>query len=164
MIAEVLNDVGCATTRSDLSRALEAFELSLRLRRELGDMVNVADSLNNIGYALVIAEAPDEARPPLMESYALAKSLGSVRHEALAVGNLAIVSLLDGSLERARAEFAECIDLSERLVMSASPWRRCAALQLWLLSRRITSVQPRSLARWTPGTVLSGASPRPASG
>src|SRR2546430_1468103 len=81
----------------------------------LGDEVNIADSLNNLGYLLVLLEEHAQARPLLEESLSLAERLEDTRHIALAVGNLALVSLFTGENEDARARFVECIRLSEQL-------------------------------------------------
>jgi tetratricopeptide (TPR) repeat protein len=113
--AEVLNDLFCAASRHALDMARRAEEESLQLRRKLGDAVNIADSLNNLGYLFVLVEEPEQARPLLEESLELARTLGDARHVALAVGNLALVSLFTGRIGEAQVRFAECVRRSAQL-------------------------------------------------
>jgi predicted ATPase/class 3 adenylate cyclase len=115
VLAEVLNDRACALMHFDLARAEEAVKESLQLRRRLDDAINVADSLNNLGYMLLLSERPAEAEPFLEESLALAQRYKDTRHIALALGNLGFAHLLMGRLIAAGEQFAECIRVSQGL-------------------------------------------------
>jgi len=90
-------------------------EESLELRKALGDHVNVADSLNNVGYVQTCLGAYDVAEAVLDEGHEMARKLGDLRHLALVVGNLGNVSLFRGDREEAKRRYHENLRVSRRI-------------------------------------------------
>jgi tetratricopeptide (TPR) repeat protein len=90
-------------------------EQSLSVRRALGDQVNVADSLNNVGYVQTCLGAYDLAERALEESLQIARQFGDLRHLALISGNLGNVNLFRGDREAATSWYHENLSLSRRI-------------------------------------------------
>ena len=114
-IAETLNDAGVSCDRTDPERGLAFMEESLSVRRALGDQVNIADSLNNVGYVQTCLGAYDLAERALEESLQIARQFGDLRHLALISGNLGNVNLFRGDREAATSWYHENLSLSRRI-------------------------------------------------
>jgi predicted ATPase/DNA-binding CsgD family transcriptional regulator len=74
--ARALNTLGLLETEPDPRAALPTFERSCELAREAGDHWCVAESTQNVGWALVTMGEHDTARARLEESFELARSQG----------------------------------------------------------------------------------------
>jgi predicted ATPase/class 3 adenylate cyclase len=107
--AELLNDAALAHDRTDPQRTLEFLAESLALRRDLGDRLNVADSLNNLGYCEATLGKAELAEEHLSEGLRLAEEIGDLRHIALILGNLGNVSLFSGNYATAVERYRECL-------------------------------------------------------
>jgi len=141
--AEVLNDDACMHHRGDLQRARRSLEESLAIRRTLGDRLNIADSLNNLGYAALLGGDYEEAEAFLEEGLALARQIGDIRHIALLVGNVALVGLFQRQADRAKPLFAECITLCDGL----GDKRSCLEALLGLAALAAIDGKPEKAAR-----------------
>jgi predicted ATPase/class 3 adenylate cyclase len=107
--AELLNDGALAYDRTDPERTLEFLAESLKLRRDLGDRLNVADSLNNLGYCEATLGQAGLAEEHLSEGLGLAEEIGDLRHIGLILGNLGNVSVFSGDYATAVERYRECL-------------------------------------------------------
>jgi predicted ATPase/class 3 adenylate cyclase len=107
--AELLNDGALTYDRTEPERTLELLAESLALRRKLGDRLNVADSLNNLGYCESTNGQAQLAEEHLQEGLRLAGEIGDLRHIALILGNLGNVSLFSGDYAAAIERYRECL-------------------------------------------------------
>jgi predicted ATPase len=93
VLAEALNNMAGVSNDRD---TIEPFLLeSLALRRAIGDITGVADSLNNLGFAAILGGDYQAAAGYVEESLAIALRLDDRQHIALAQGNLGLVHLFD---------------------------------------------------------------------
>jgi predicted ATPase/class 3 adenylate cyclase len=125
--AEALNDVGglhALTDTGGVDRGAALLQESLALRRALGDEQNVADSLNNLGWAALLRGDYPEARRHLEESLYVARRLGDDFHTVLALANLGLVALFEGHYAEAIELLAEnvrlCAERADRRVGAES--------------------------------------------
>jgi tetratricopeptide (TPR) repeat protein len=114
-IAETLNDAALCNERTNPKRAIELIAESLALRRTLGDVLNIVDSLNNLGYVSANEGDSETAQQHLQEGLRLAREIGDFRHIVLIVGNLGNVGLFGGDYETAAEHYRECLRVSRRI-------------------------------------------------
>jgi predicted ATPase/DNA-binding SARP family transcriptional activator len=108
-LAIVLRQVG------QHERADARFDESIELGRRHGDAWALSLALNNYGDDLLEQRADTtRARPLLEESLALRRSLGEPRGLVTTLGNLGVIALLDGDLDRAAGVFAEHLALAQQ--------------------------------------------------
>jgi predicted ATPase/class 3 adenylate cyclase len=82
------------------------------LKREVGDVIATSDSLNNVGFDLLLRGDADGAAPYLEEALEIARSLRDTFRTNLAVSNLGHVAALQG-------RYAEAVELNrEALLLS----------------------------------------------
>lgn len=97
------------SAREEHSRALEAHEEALALRRKLDDPLLVADSAYNLGVSAFENGDVVRARWAFEESLALSQELGDVLHGAAARFMLAELDLLAGDLDGADARILQSL-------------------------------------------------------
>ncbi|HEX9438940.1 MAG TPA: tetratricopeptide repeat protein [Roseiflexaceae bacterium] len=104
-----------AWAQGDYARATRFYEASLALYRELGDVMGVADSLNNLG--VTVGEQGDNARATTLfeESLALRRERGDTGRIANSLNNLANIAFDQGAYERARTLYEESLALLREL-------------------------------------------------
>jgi tetratricopeptide (TPR) repeat protein len=115
VLAETLNDRACAYAEQGYSSlAVSLGEESLKLRRSIVYLPGVADSLNNLGFLMLLAEDYPAAVAHLQESLQIGRDLWGRDHAGVAIitrDNLAIALLLNEEPERALGLFQEILDL-----------------------------------------------------
>jgi tetratricopeptide (TPR) repeat protein len=111
--AEALNDVGAELCALADPRSEDLLKQSLSLRRATGDEQNVADSLNNLGWAALVRGAYPEARAYLEESLDISRRLEDEFHVALALDNLGLATMLEGRYREAVELLSETVELSD---------------------------------------------------
>jgi hypothetical protein len=115
VVADALNNLGCAIEDADVPAGREAHEEALALRRGIGDLEGVAASLNNLAW-LAIREGDVERAEPLAQE---SSTLGEARGDqwAIVVGHnlLGRVALGRGDVTRATMLAKEALHLSSEL-------------------------------------------------
>jgi predicted ATPase/transcriptional regulator with XRE-family HTH domain/Tfp pilus assembly protein PilF len=114
--AKVLLGAGAlAWAQGDYVRATRFYEASLAMYRELGDVMGIADSLNNLG--VTVGEQGDYARATTLyeESLALRRERGDTGGIANSLNNLANIAFDQGAYERARTLYEESLALLREL-------------------------------------------------
>jgi predicted ATPase/class 3 adenylate cyclase len=113
----------------------------LALKREVGDVIAISDSLNNIGWDALIAGDPDRAAPYLEEALEIARNLNDTFRMTLAVSNLGHVAVM-------RGRYTEAVELNrEALLLSISRGdRRGGAEALLSLSAAVAGLDHDELS------------------
>jgi hypothetical protein len=146
VLAEALNNM--AGVSDDEAYIVPRLEESLSLRRSLGDITGVADSLNNLGFAAILAGDYRTAFVHVEESLAIARGLDDLQHIALAQGNLGLVHLFEGEPDLAtpvlRHNVQLCWEIGDR---------RCAQESVMALAG-VAALQ----GEWERAAWLAGAS------
>lgn len=102
--------------RGDPERAVELFSRALAVQRELGDSVQVANSLNNIGFVHSTDLADySRALAEHLESLAIRERLGDKLSISLSLNNLGIVYSRLRQYDRAREYFERALELRREL-------------------------------------------------
>jgi tetratricopeptide (TPR) repeat protein len=104
--ARALNGLGNLLWE-DLDSARKALEVSLQVRRELGDRPAVARSLNDLAVVIFMLGDFAAAKTLLEESLEYLREMGDARHEAICLSNMCNHAFEMG-------EYAEACALSER--------------------------------------------------
>jgi len=104
-----------AWIQGDRAAAQALYEESLALRRELGDKVGIASSLNNLGNVAHNRGDNAAARTLYEESLALSQELGHKQGIAISLNNLGNVALNLGDYATARAFHKESLALCREL-------------------------------------------------
>jgi predicted ATPase/DNA-binding SARP family transcriptional activator len=100
--ARALNAAGAlAFFQTDPGEAIESYEASLALRREIGDEEGISASLSNLGLVLKDRGEYERASALLEESAVLCRRTGNEAGLASALGNLGILSQERGQYEQA---------------------------------------------------------------
>jgi tetratricopeptide (TPR) repeat protein len=100
--------------QGNYSRALQLFEASLAIHRELGDIHSVALVLNNIGEIARRLNEAQSAQRVLDEALLLARQLAAHRLLPYVLNNLGSLACQRGDEQAARAAFGEAIELLGR--------------------------------------------------
>jgi predicted ATPase len=101
--------------RLQTTRAVELFNESLAIYRELGDDKRIAGTLNSLGVAVSALGEFEQGRAFLEESLAIKEASGDSEGVATSLGNLAVLAMEQRELERSEDLFNRSIDLSERI-------------------------------------------------
>jgi predicted ATPase/class 3 adenylate cyclase len=123
---------------NDLERARTLFLEALQTRREIGDLVGVAQTLNGLsGVALAEGDIP-EARRFVSESLAVARELGDKESTASSLLNLAFLALEEDDAEIdvgwTSAALRESLELMREL---GSPIGMCSCLESLAVPERL---------------------------
>jgi predicted ATPase/class 3 adenylate cyclase/Tfp pilus assembly protein PilF len=114
--AKALHGAGTlAWAQGEYVAARSLYEESLALRRELGDKLGIAASLNNLALVAQQQGDYDTARSLLEESLALRRELGDKLGIALSLGNLGNVAQQQGDYDTARSLDEESLALLREL-------------------------------------------------
>jgi len=106
--ANVLHSMGLAYANLDRSaEALEKFEQSFAIKRELGDQRGMASSLGEIAYLQDLAGDFEQARQNYEETIRLREAIGDHKGVGVALMNL-------GDMERILGNYEEALDLTRR--------------------------------------------------
>ncbi len=112
--ALVLNNLGMALSSQRMDAALGYFDQALAIRREIGDLRGVGQSVSNMADYLVLRQRFGEALDPLQEALAIQRQVANRYGEGIALNNLgeAYVGLgrfedAIGCLQQARDIFRE---------------------------------------------------------
>jgi predicted ATPase/DNA-binding SARP family transcriptional activator len=109
-LALALNYLGVeASRRGDLASAQAYFEESLALRRELGDVWGVAQSLVNLGYIAHKLGDPFKARSLCEEGLMMARASGEQSRVAFALANLGELAADQANYSQARTLHKQCL-------------------------------------------------------
>ncbi|HUS13610.1 MAG TPA: tetratricopeptide repeat protein [Chloroflexia bacterium] len=113
--ARALNGAGnLLRTQQDHSAAAAVFEVSLRLRREVGDEPGIAESLHSLGLLASIQGDYGRARLYFEESLALARGIGDQQRMAGALNSLGNVALGLRDGPAARALFEQSLEVAQQ--------------------------------------------------
>jgi tetratricopeptide (TPR) repeat protein len=125
-----LNNAGhVAVSQGKLVRARNQYTESLRLRREIGDLRSVSNSLNSLGWLEMTASNLADAKAMLEEAVDVARQIDDTESIAQALGNVAHVELQQGEYALARAHLRDALALCRELGM-----RRAAVELLFALA------------------------------
>jgi non-specific serine/threonine protein kinase len=114
--ARALEGAGwCALDQGDFDEGVRRHEESLALRRELGDEVSIAGSLNNLGVAFDMRGDHARARELYEECLAVSRKLGEPYRIASALMNLGIVTRQQGDPDGAAAFYEESLALMREM-------------------------------------------------
>ena len=97
--------------KGNLDSALVYFKISLELNKKVGDTLNIATSLNNIGYIFKSQDKLDEALKYYTESLELYKKFGNPPDIALSLNNIGSIYYNQGKLEEALKYLEEALEL-----------------------------------------------------
>ena len=112
MVARLLNNLAIQKRRAgDLNGSLTLNREALAIRREIGDRVNLAVSLNNIGNVLLDLGDLDGAVAHYEEAAGIHREIGDRRGLARARNNAAVALKMQGQLARARAANEEALTI-----------------------------------------------------
>jgi tetratricopeptide (TPR) repeat protein len=103
------------TLDRDYEQAVQLHMESLALRRELGDKVGIARTLQNLGMVEMSRGNWSEASTLTEEAHAIYQEIGSPA-VAYTLYVLAMVSAGQANYDLARARFEECLKISRRLL------------------------------------------------
>jgi tetratricopeptide (TPR) repeat protein len=95
-------------------RAVDAFEASLDVWRDLDDRYGIARELNSLGVARWAQGETERSRSLLEESAAVARSVGDEHRVAAVMSNLAILDLSVGDPEAAIVWLEEALEIDAR--------------------------------------------------
>jgi DNA-binding CsgD family transcriptional regulator/tetratricopeptide (TPR) repeat protein len=119
--------------RGDIERAARYHHASLVLRRELGDVEGISQSLHNLGNLAIERGDLSEADAYHHEALTLRRQLGNTRDVALSLGNLGRLAMMQGDLTTAREMMEESLALAHEVgghLTVASPTRDLGDLAL----------------------------------
>ncbi len=101
--------------RSRYNRSLRLLRLSLRLKEEIGNLVEIARTLNNLGYVSLLAGQLSQSVDYLRESLEKNRRTGN-RHEILInLSNLVVAASAAGRLKQALRYIDEGLALAQEL-------------------------------------------------
>jgi predicted ATPase/class 3 adenylate cyclase len=100
--------------QGELDAAVQAFNHSLAVWRELSDREQEARELNSLGATHLIVGDLDAARALLEESAGISRQIGSDARLAAALTNLGEVEIAAGNLERASEALREALELDDK--------------------------------------------------
>ncbi len=100
--------------QGELAAAVQAFDHSLAVWRELGDREQEARELNSLGATRLIGGHLDAARALLAESAEISREIGSDARLAAALTNLGEVEIAAGNLDRASQALREALELDDQ--------------------------------------------------
>jgi predicted ATPase/class 3 adenylate cyclase len=98
-----------AQDQGDYEVARQLYEESLAIRRELGDTLEIANLLNNLGYVVQQQGCYAAAGSLLQQSLAIYRDLGDEAGVAMALQNLGIVAQQQGDCEEARRFYQDSL-------------------------------------------------------
>ena len=100
----------CGGPSEDRGQDSRREEEVVALKRELGDVIAVSDSLNNVGWDALVTGDFDRAAAYLEEALAIARELRDTFRMSLALGNLGHVAAL-------RERYAEALELNREVLL-----------------------------------------------
>jgi predicted ATPase/DNA-binding SARP family transcriptional activator len=114
--ARALNaSAGFARWQGNLDRAQTLFEESLALRRQVGDLARISDTLHNLGYLALGRGDYARAQTLYEESLALCRHLGDTLGIADELHHLGLVAQENGDLGEAQTRYEESLVLRRPL-------------------------------------------------
>jgi class 3 adenylate cyclase/predicted ATPase len=115
-LGEALNTLGNTCYIAGLySDAADAYEESLRIRRELDDTSGVSAVLNNLGNLAFEAEDYDAAKGYYLESLAIEKTTGNSHGVSSTLTNLAITAIEQDRLEEAHEMLLKALEIEKSI-------------------------------------------------
>ncbi len=104
-----------AYMQGDSSQARVFHEVSLEIRRELGDEEGVAETLSNMGNVAFMQGRPDAARAFFKESLEIRRELDDRRGIAVSLNNLGVIAERQGDYPDALRFFEESLEIEREL-------------------------------------------------
>jgi tetratricopeptide (TPR) repeat protein len=113
--AKALDAVGwLALLQTDLARTRDAYEESMVINRELGDLMGIARSLSGLASLSYDAAEYDTARRLHEESLAIRREIGHTGGISASLNNLGLVARRQGDYDRAVEAFEEGLSLARK--------------------------------------------------
>ena len=101
-LAEAFNNIGFIyDNQGDISKALENYGKSLKIREEIGDKIGIATSLNNIGYIFTNQEDNPKALVYFFKSLKILEEIENKRGIALSLNNIGFIYDEQGDTSKA---------------------------------------------------------------
>ncbi len=114
--ADFLRIIGSAYhAKGELDKALECFQQSLELKKQVGNKQDIAIALNNIGLIYHEKGNQDRALEYLQQSLELKKQVGNKQDIATALTNIGIIYREKGNLTRALEYFQEYLIIVKQI-------------------------------------------------
>jgi predicted ATPase len=114
--ADCLDGAGIlARGQGELKRAVQLLEECLQLRREIGDLAALAETLRNLGNAWLDRGDPVRARPFVEESLELHRAAANERGVASALNNLGVLAVHELDWAGATDFYEQALEYFERL-------------------------------------------------
>lgn len=114
--ANISNNLGSAyIEKKDFVKALDYFQISLRLHEELHNTIFISSCLMNIGYCYFGLDEMKKAEEFLYEGLAMARETGASDNMILSLINLTAVKIKQGKLDEALAMTQESLNLARPL-------------------------------------------------
>ena len=113
--ADALNDTGVlAESRGDFARALAAYQSALRLRRDLGDERQLAQSYDNVGYIYFLQGEYDHALVYWQQALELHRKGGEAGGLLASTQNMGFLQLAQGRWAEAMKSFVAALDTARQ--------------------------------------------------
>ncbi|MDP2808365.1 MAG: tetratricopeptide repeat protein [bacterium] len=114
--AEIYNDLGfCSNRMGNGGQAEEYYKISLRLRKDTGNLSGQAESLNNLGSHFIAQKQFDQAGPALLSALQLERSSGDKMGEGYTLLNLGVLAFGRGQYKKARDLYLRALELRKNI-------------------------------------------------
>ena len=124
----MLNDFGALHEGRGLyAEALKAYQEALRVRRDLGDDRQLAQSYDNVGYIYYLQGEYDHARVYWKQALDLHRKAGEKGGIVLSTQNLGFLHTAQGRWDEAFALLRRCAGGGPRDRLQGTPWRSPSA-------------------------------------